>query len=82
MGKYFTACADHLLCGIQGIAALAERMPSCLLEKAFSKSLDMLSPFSGVERSPSQLLEAATSISLDRTGTLELVLDRLHSTRL
>jgi protein Mpv17 len=65
-----------------GVAALADRMPSCLLEKAFSKSLDILSPFSGVERSPSQLLEAAASIHLDRTGTLELVLDRLQSARL
>jgi hypothetical protein len=67
---------------MQGVAAIAERLPSCLLEKAFSKSLDMLSPLASVERSPSQLLEAAASISLERAGTLELVLDRLHSTHL
>lgn len=66
----------------QGVAAMAERMPSCLLEKAFSKSLDVLSPLASVERSPSQLLETAASLGLQRAGTLELVLDRLHSTHL
>ena len=57
-------------------------MPSCLLEKAFSKSLDVLSPLASAERSPSQLLEVAASLDLQRAGTLELVLDRLQSTRL
>ena len=56
---------------------VAEKLPSCLLEKAFSKSLDVLSPLAAVERSPSQLLENA--LSLPRAGTLELVLDRFHS---
>lgn len=61
---------------------MAERMPSCLLEKAFSKSLDMISPLASAERSPSQLLDTAASLHLTRAGTLELVLDRLHSTHL
>lgn len=67
---------------VQGLASLADRMPSCLLDKAFSKSLDVLLPFCMSQRSPSQLLEAAASMSLDRAATLELVLDRLQSSSL
>lgn len=65
---------------LQGAVNIAERLPSCLLEKAFSKSLDVLSPLAAVERSPSQLLENA--LSLPRAGTLDLVLERLQSHRL
>ena len=65
---------------LQGVAMVAEKLPSCLLEKAFSKSLDVLSPLAAVERSPSQLLENA--LSLPRAGTLELVLERFHSSGL
>ncbi len=65
---------------LQGVTQLAERLPSCLLEKAFSKSLDVLSPLAAVERSPSQLLENA--LSLPRAGTLDLVLERFGSHRL
>ena len=49
---------------LQSMCDLAERMPSCMLDKAFSKSLDQL--FS-MERSPSQLLEAAAS--MERWGS-------------
>ena len=69
--------AAHVL---QGAVTMAERLPSCLLEKAFSKSLDVLSPLAAVERSPSQLLENA--LSLPRAGTLDLVLERFGSHRL
>ena len=65
---------------LQGAVDLAERLPSCLLEKVFSKSLDVLSPLAAVERSPSQLLENA--LSLPRADTLDLVLERLQSHRL
>lgn len=67
-------------CMLQGAVNMAERLPSCLLEKAFSKSLDVLSPLAAVERSPSQLLENA--LSLPRAGTLDIVLERFQSTRL
>lgn len=65
---------------LKGAVDFAERLPSCLLEKVFSKSLDVLSPLAAVERSPSQLLENA--LSLPRAGTLDLVLERLQSHRL
>ena len=65
---------------LQGAISMAERLPSCLLEKAFSKSLDVLSPLAAVERSPSQLLENA--LSLPRAATLDMVLERFGSHRL
>ncbi|KAK9838521.1 hypothetical protein WJX81_004941 [Elliptochloris bilobata] len=65
---------------VQGMAALAERLPSSLLEKALSKSLDVLSPLHAHERSPSQLLDDLLSVKpsgaldslLERSGTLRL----------
>lgn len=64
---------------LQGIGALAERLPSSLLEKAMSKSLDVLSPLHAHERSPSQLLDDLLSKPsggldglLERSGTLRL----------
>lgn len=72
--------SEKVLDVLQGVTTIAERLPSCLLEKAFSKSLDVLSPLAAVERSPSQLLENA--LSLPRAGTLDLVLERFGSHRL
>lgn len=65
---------------VQGMAAMAERLPSSLLEKAMSKSLDVLSPLHAHERSPSQLLDdllaakpsGALDGLLERSGTLRL----------
>ena len=65
---------------VQGMAVMAERLPSSLLEKAMSKSLDVLSPLHAYERSPSQLLDdllaakpsGALDNLLERSGTLRL----------
>ncbi len=64
---------------LAGAAGLAERLPSSLLEKAMSKSLDVLSPLRAHERSPSQLLDdllarpsGALDGLLERSGTMQL----------
>ena len=42
--------------GPQGAAALAHKLPPNLLEKAFSRSLDLINPLRELERTPSQVL--------------------------
>eukprot|EP00891_Asterochloris_glomerata_P002340 jgi/Astpho2/2340/Aster-05606 len=43
---------------MQDATAMLERVPSAALEKAFSKSLDVISPLERITRTPSELLEA------------------------
>jgi hypothetical protein len=75
--------ADHLQFFPQGVAHLVDRLPSGLLEKMFSHSLDTLSPLSGVERSPSDILDLAPTLEkaiMDRICSGSL--DRICSTNL
>jgi hypothetical protein len=54
MSPFLEGAADAL----QTATDLLERVPSAALEKAFSKSLDVVTPLERMTRSPSELLEA------------------------
>lgn len=41
----------------QGASALAHKLPGNLIEKAFSRSLDLINPLRELERTPSQVHE-------------------------
>eukprot|EP00884_Botryococcus_braunii_P023539 jgi/Botrbrau1/986/Bobra.114_1s0026.1 len=57
----------------QGVAQMAEKLPSGLLEKMFSHSLDLISPLG--ERSPSDVLETAHTLE-------QALVERLRSSSL
>ena len=40
---------------MQGASALAHKLPGNLIEKAFSRSLDLINPLRELERTPSQV---------------------------
>ena len=48
---YLTSLAAHA----QGASALAHKLPGNLIEKAFSRSLDLINPLRELERTPSQV---------------------------
>ena len=53
--KLFTCYLTSLAARAQGASALAHKLPGNLIEKAFSRSLDLINPLRELERTPSQV---------------------------
>lgn len=53
---YLTKCClTSLVAQAQGASAMAHKLPGNLIEKAFSRSLDLINPLRELERTPSQV---------------------------
>ena len=53
--RLFRAFLASLAAHAQGASALAHKLPGNLIEKAFSRSLDLINPLRELERTPSQV---------------------------
>lgn len=54
-GKLSECSLTSLAAHAQGASALAHKLPGNLIEKAFSRSLDLINPLRELERTPSQV---------------------------
>ncbi|KAK9846317.1 hypothetical protein WJX81_001427 [Elliptochloris bilobata] len=76
VGDFTAPLLNNVTAALEGAAALAHKLPGNLIEKAFSRSLDLINPLREFERTPSQ--RTATRI-LQRSDTATFLTCHLSS---